>query len=109
MARARTVNPIPHLWVRGKAGYIAEGVRMLQSSLAEQSTRVRRVIADFTVADALEYTSHARANAQMDLYMAVSTGDRVYVLEHDTAWALVRTTRAEGFHEGWCPAAYVGL
>ena len=82
---------------------------MLQSSLAEQSTRVRRVIADFTVADAFDYNSSARAEGQFYRYMAVLTGEQVYVLEYGKEWAFVRTTREKEFRAGWCPAAYVGL
>ena len=70
-----------------------------------QDTGYRRVRANFGSKLAAAYTSHAAAQGQDDVYIAVHAGDIVQEIKHEDGWALVRTAARPRC--GWVPLAYL--
>ena len=99
-----TVNPIPHMWVRGKAGWIDQGFQMLRQfaqtvlrQFVAQPVRRCRILATFDVA--AEYGNE---------YIDVAAGSQVDQLSlplgvDGERWAFVmRADRRAGWvHEDW--------
>ena len=70
-----------------------------------QDTGYRRVRANFGSKLAAAYTSHAAAQGQDDVYIAVHAGDIVQDIKHEDGWVLVRTAARPRC--GWVPLAYL--
>jgi hypothetical protein len=101
----KSVNPIPHMWVRGKAGWIDEGLQMLRKfaltvlrELVTRPVRRCRLLATFDVA--ADYGNE---------YLDVAAGSHVDQLSlpvgvEGQRWALVM--RADR-RVGWVPEEWL--